>query len=277
MPIAKLSTGVDLYYESHGHGEPVVFIPGTGFAGNVWIDSQVQPLSQRFQVIVHDPRGCGRSSHPKGVYSIDAMGNDVVALLDQLDVPRAHLIDHSVGGRIGISIALNFPGKVKSLIIAAGGSGPAGKDGPESVPGLPFRMAFELMKMGFEGYVKHEICESDTYFTQPFRKDYPGKVKAFYEMVWSQHAQMEEYLRLVIARSNWEATHRLGDITVPSLVVVGDNDIVGANHVQQAAVLANRIPKAESRILKGQSHGFFWQAPEETNAWIAEWVQRHAE
>jgi pimeloyl-ACP methyl ester carboxylesterase len=46
--------------------------------------------------------------------------------------------------------------------------------------------------------------------------------------------------------------------SVPTLVVVGDSDVVGANLLKQAAVLANRIPKAESKILKGQSHGFFW-------------------
>jgi len=275
MPLAKVSTGITLYYESHGRGEPIVFIPGTGFAGNVWIESQVQELARSHQVIVHDPRGCGRSTHAKGIYTIGLMGNDVVALLEHLGVVQAHVIGHSMGGRIGLSIALNFPGKVKSLIIAAGGSGPASREGPEAVPGLPFRIAFELMKMSFEGYVKHEICDSDTYFTPSFRKEHPDKVRAFHEMVWSQHAKLEEYLRLVIARSNWEATHRLGDVIVPTLVVVGDSDVVGANHVQQAAVLADRIPKAESRVLKGQSHGFFWQAPEETNAWIAEWVKRH--
>jgi pimeloyl-ACP methyl ester carboxylesterase len=275
MPVAKLSTGIELYYESHGHGEPVVFIPGTGLAGNVWTESQVKELSQLYQVIAHDPRGCGRSTHAKGVYTIGLMGNDVVALLDHLGLSQAHVIGHSMGGRIGISIALNFPGKVKSLIIAAGGSGPAGNDGPETVPGLPFRITFGLMKMGFEGYVKHEICDSDTYFTPLFRKEHSDKVNAFHQMVWSQHAQLEEYLRLVIARSNWEATHRLGDLAVPSLVVVGDSDIVGANHLKQASVLAERIPKAESKILKGQSHGFFWQAPEETNAWITEWIHHH--
>lgn len=275
MPVAKLSTGINLYYESHGHGEAIVFIPGTGFAGNVWIESQVEELAPSHQVIVHDPRGCGRSTHAKGVYTIDLMGNDVVALLEHLGVPQAHVIGHSMGGRIGLSIALNFPGKIKSLIIAAGGSGPAGKEGPESVPGLPFRLAFELMEMSFEGYVKHEICDSDTYFTPSFRKEHHDKVKVFYQMVWSHHAKLEEYLRLLIARSNWEATHRLGDIAVPTLVAVGDSDVVGANHVKQSAVLADRIPKAESKVLKGQSHGFFWQAPEETNAWIAEWIHRH--
>jgi pimeloyl-ACP methyl ester carboxylesterase len=275
MPVAKLLTGIDLYFECHGHGEPIVFIPGTGFAGNVWMDSQVEELARSHQVIIHDPRGCGRTTHAKGVYTIDLMANDVVALLEHMGVPHAHVIGHSMGGRIGLSIALNFPGKVKSLVIAAGGSGPAGKDGTECVPGLPFRLAFELIDMGFEGYVKHEICDSDTYFTPSFRYEHPEKVKAFYQMVWSHHAKLEEYVRLVLARSNWEATHRLGDVAIPTLVVVGDSDVVGANHVKQSAVLINRIPGVESKILSGQSHGFFWQAPRETNAWITEWVKRH--
>jgi pimeloyl-ACP methyl ester carboxylesterase len=275
MPIAKLPTNIDLYYESHGHGEAIVFIPGTGFAGNVWMESQVEELAKSFRVVIHDPRGCGRSTRWKGVYTIGVMGNDVIALLEHLQLPAAHVIGHSMGGRIGLSLALNFPGKLKSLIIAAGGSGPAGREGPETVPGLPFRLAFELMEMSFEGYVKQEICDSDTYFTPAYRNRFPDKVRRFYDMVWSQHANLEEYLRLCIARSNWEATHRLADVAVPTLVVVGDSDLVGSNHVQQASVLARRIPGAESKILKGQCHGFFWQAPEETNAWIAEWVRRH--
>lgn len=113
MPVEKLSTGIDLFYEVHGRGEAVVFIPGTGFAGNVWMETQVEPLSQSLQVIVHDPRGCGRSTLVKGVYSIDQMANDVAALLQQLDVGSAHIIGHSMGGRIGLSLALNFPRKSK--------------------------------------------------------------------------------------------------------------------------------------------------------------------
>jgi hypothetical protein len=54
MPIAKLSSGINLYYESYGRGEAIVFIPGTGFAGNVWIESQAEELARSHQVIVHD-------------------------------------------------------------------------------------------------------------------------------------------------------------------------------------------------------------------------------
>jgi pimeloyl-ACP methyl ester carboxylesterase len=59
------------------------------------------------------------------VYAIDAMGNDVIALFENLGIAQAHVIGHSMGGRIGLSIAVNFPGKIKSLIIA-GGSGASG-------------------------------------------------------------------------------------------------------------------------------------------------------
>ena len=85
MPTQKLTTGIDLYYaELHGAGEPVIFIPGTGFSGNVWEPFQVPALSKALQVVIMDPRGCGRSSAPTGVYSIEQMSCDVAALMDQL-------------------------------------------------------------------------------------------------------------------------------------------------------------------------------------------------
>ena len=179
MPLEKISTGIDLYYESQGRGEAVVFIPGTGFSGNVWMETQVELLSRSLQVIVHDPRGCGRSTHFKGVCTIDQMASDVAALLEHLNVRSAHIIGHSMGGRIGLSLALNFPGKVKSLILAAAGSGPAAREGTETIPGLPYRLAFDLIEMGFEKYLRHEICATDTYFTPAYRKDSGTKCRLF--------------------------------------------------------------------------------------------------
>ena len=276
MPVESLPTGVELYFESHGQGEPLILIPATGFSADVWLAHQVPVLSKSLKVILHDPRGCGRSTHSKGVYTIDQLANDVVALLDHLGIGSAHVLGHSMGGRIGLSMALNFPSRVKSLVLASSGSGPAARSGSDCVPGLPFRLVVELIAMGFEEFVRHEICESDTYFTREFRARYPERVKAFYNVAWSTHAKLPEYVQLCIARSTWEATHRLGDVGVPTLVVVGDQDVVGSNHVAQAEVLAKRIPGSEHKILKGQSHGFFWQVPEDTNSWIIAWVLSHA-
>jgi pimeloyl-ACP methyl ester carboxylesterase len=64
-------------------------------------------------------------------------------------------------------------------------------------------------------------------------------------------------------------------VQVPTLVVIGDHDSGRSNHLAQAEVLAKRIPGAKLKILKGQSHGFFWQATDETNALILDWVKNH--
>jgi pimeloyl-ACP methyl ester carboxylesterase len=276
MPLQTLPTGIDLYYESHGRGEPLVLIPATGFGGDVWLADQVPELSETLNMIVFDSRGCGRSSHPKGVYTIEQMAGDVVALLDHLKIERAHVLGHSMGGRIGLALALDFPGRVKSLVLAASGSGPAARSGEDCVPGLPYRLVCEWVELGFEAYVRHEICDSDTYFTAEYRERQPDRVRAFYDVAWRTHARWPEYLRLCMARHYFEATHRLGDMAVPTLVAIGDADTVGSNHVPQSEAMARRIPGAELKVLPGQSHGFFWQQPRETNAWIRDWVGRHS-
>lgn len=277
MPNVKLPTGVDLYYESHGQGEPLVLIPSTAFSADVWKPYQVPGLSKSLNLITHDPRGCGRSTVKQEVYTIDQMANDVVALLDHLGIRSAHVLGHSMGGRIGLSMTLNYPGRVKSLILAASGSGPAGRPGSDCITGLPHRLVVELIEMGFEKAIRHEICGSDTFFTKDFRGRYPAKVEEFFKLAWATHAKLSEYVHIVIARHNWEGTHRLGDVKVPTLVVIGDGDAGRSNHLAQAEVLAKRIPGAELKILKGQSHGFFWQAPEETNSMILSWVKKHGQ
>ena len=275
MPNVTLPTGVDLNYESHGQGEPLVLIPSTAFSADVWKPYQVQGLSKSLNLIIHDPRGCGRSTVKQEVYTIDQMANDVVALLDHLGIRSAHVLGHSMGGPIGLSMTLNFPGRVKSLILAASGSGPAGRPGSDCITGLPHRLVVELIELGFEQAIRHEICGSDTFFTKDFRDRYPERVEEFFKLAWATHAKLSEYVHLVIARHNWEGTHRLGDVRVPTLVVIGDGDAGRSNHLAQAEVLAKRIPGAELKVLKGQSHGFFWQAPEETNSMILSWVGKH--
>jgi len=272
VPNVKLPTGVDLYYESHGSGEPLIFVPSTAYSGEVWKPSQM-PLADALRIIFHDPRGCGRSTATQTVYTVEQMALDIVALMDHLKLSAAHLIGHSMGGRIALCLAQNFPGRVKSLILAASGSGPAARSGADCVPGLPHRLVVELVERGFEKYIHHEIVESDTFFTGDYRARHRDKVEAFFKLAWATHAKLPEFVHLCIARHNFEGTHRLGDVQVPTLVLIGENDTLGSNHIAQSRVLAERIPGAEMKVLKGQSHGFFWQAPEETNRVILEWVK----
>jgi pimeloyl-ACP methyl ester carboxylesterase len=275
VPDVRIPTGVDLYYESHGRGEPLIFVPSTAYSGEVWKPSQM-PLAQSLNIIFHDPRGCGRSVPEQSVYTIEQMALDIAALMDHLKLPAAHLIGHSMGGRIALSLAENFPGRVKSLIMAASGSGPAARPGADCVSGLPHRLVLDMVEMGFEKFIHREIVESDTFFTKDYRATHRAEVEAFYRVAWATHARLPEFIHLCMARHNFEGTHRLGDVKAPTLVLIGEADTAGSNHIAQSRVLAERIPGAEMKVLKGQSHGFFWQAAEETNAVILDWVRRHS-
>jgi aminoacrylate hydrolase len=274
MPNVKLPTGADLYYESHGKGEPLILVPSTAYSGEVWKPSQM-PLAESLNLILHDPRGCGRSAAAQNVYTLEQMAADIVALMDHLEIETAHLLGHSMGGRIAMCMTQNFPGRVKSLIMAASGSGPAARPGSDCVPGLPHRLVVELAELGLEKLIRREVCESDTFFTKDYRDRHRDKVEEFFKLAWATHAKLSEFVHLCIARHNWEGTHRLGDVNVPTLVLIGDADSGGSNHMAQSEVLIKRIPGAELKVLKGQSHGFFWQVPEETNRLILDWVAKH--
>jgi pimeloyl-ACP methyl ester carboxylesterase len=275
MPNVNLPTGANIYYEAYGQGEPLVLIPSTAFSCEVWKPSQMA-LAKSLQLIIHDPRGCGRTTQTQQVFTINQMANDVVALLDHLQIPAAHLCGHSMGGRIALEMALNFPRRVKSLIMAASGSGQAARPGPDCVPGLPHWLVIRLVEKGFEKALREEFCDTDAFFTKDFRDRHPERVEEFFKVAYATHARLPEYIHLIIARHNWEATHRLGDVNVPTLVLIGTHDSARSNHLAQAETLKNRIRDAELKVLDGQSHGFFWQAPEETNGVILDWVQRHA-
>ena len=274
MPTVSLPTGIDMYHEIHGSGEPLVLIPSTAFGCNVWYP-QIPELSKRIQLIVMDPRGVGRTTHAGGFYTVEQMAYDVAALLDVLGVESAHVLGHSMGGRIALALTLDFPGRVRSLIMAASGSGPAVRPGMSTFPGLSMGFIGELVEKGFEKHVKDELVDTDVYLTDEFRASRPAETQAFYEAAVKYYAQWPEFLRLVTARQNYEGTHRLGELKMPVLIAVGDRDTGGSNHVYQAQAMKERLPRAELRILPGQTHGFFWEAPAATNDWISEWVLRH--
>jgi len=275
VPNIKLPSGVDLYYEVHGSGEPLALVPSTAFSCEVWKPFQVPALARELQLAVSSGVLVSSVEPVQKVYTINEMANDIVALLDHLKISSAHLLGHSMGGRIALELALNFPGRVKSLIMAASGSGQVPRPGPDCVPGLPHWLVIGLAGKDFDEFLREEYCESDAFFTEDFRRQNPARVEEFFRLARATHAELSDYLHLSIARHNWEATHRLGDVQCPTLVLIGNHDRARSNHLVQAEALTRRIPRAELKVLEGQSHGFFWQAPEETNRVILDWVRRH--
>jgi len=108
----------ELYYEEHGTGEPVLLVAGLGGAGSYWTPN-LDAFADRYRTIVHDHRGTGRSTPSRIEYSVQQMTDDLLRLMDALGIERAHLVGHSTGGAIGQVMAIDYPDRLKSVVLYA--------------------------------------------------------------------------------------------------------------------------------------------------------------
>lgn len=106
--------GITLHYRSEGEGDVVLMLQGVGLPSCGWLP-QIPALSQHFHVIAPDNRGIGESSDFKGPVDIEDMAADALAILDHLEIEKAHLVGHSMGGIIAQQIALDAPDRARSL------------------------------------------------------------------------------------------------------------------------------------------------------------------
>jgi len=117
MPFLDIR-GLRTYYEETGAGEPVLLIAGNGMDRTAFRD-QVPAFAAHFRCITYDLRGIGRSDVPQSGYSTPEMADDALALLAALEVPRAHVAGYSLGGAIGMHMAITDPERVRSLSLYA--------------------------------------------------------------------------------------------------------------------------------------------------------------
>jgi len=124
MPLVVVDD-IEMYYESRGSGPALVVIGGLGLEMSE-LGTLVDPLASSFRVVAFDNRGAGRSSKPRGPYSIEQMAGDVAGLIDRLDLPRAHVLGISMGGKIAMALAFAHPERVDHLVLVSTGPRAAG-------------------------------------------------------------------------------------------------------------------------------------------------------
>src|ERR1700733_13396173 len=116
--MAEVQAGdVKLYYEVHGHGEPLLMIMGLGSSSAVWDPELVTELGTHFQTIIYDNRGTGRSDKRAIKYSLEMFAGDAVAILDALKIERAHVFGVSMGGMIAQELALGHASRLQTLTL----------------------------------------------------------------------------------------------------------------------------------------------------------------
>jgi 3-oxoadipate enol-lactonase len=130
--------GIELYYEVHGEGPPLLLIPGLGAHVRMF-SGVLSALAETRQVVTFDPRGAGRSGKPDTPYSIGGMADDAAGLLDLLGIENTTVVGYSMGGRIALSLALDHPGLVGRLVLAATSA--------RTLPGKPFGRRWFVMEV----------------------------------------------------------------------------------------------------------------------------------
>ncbi len=266
MPYLQLHD-LKLYYEVYGEGRPFLFISETACHGEVWKRYQVPEFSRDHRVIIYDQRGTGRTDKPSAEYTTTMLADDAAALLDHLGADQAIVYGHSMGGRIAQLVALDHPQKVSTLILASSGAS-------HSTRGIPLKMCLELVEKGYEQYARAHAVRIG--FTEKFVSEHPERVEEFLKIRLANLPPLECYLLHVMARQAHDTGDRLKDIRVPTLVLVGDNEVKTTSdisHWASAEILARTIPNAKLVVLSDSGHYYFFAKPEETNRAIREFLQ----
>lgn len=119
MPFAKSTQNGEIYYESQGTGAPVLLVAGIGGASSYW-KPQIQPFSEKFQLVLHDHRGTGKSSKDKLKYSVELMTDDMISVMDALKIESAHIVGHSTGAVMAQDMAMRYPDRIRSAVMYSG-------------------------------------------------------------------------------------------------------------------------------------------------------------
>ncbi len=268
MPTIKVGD-IDIHYEIHGEGEPLVLIMGYGGNSGQWF-RQVPGLSQEYHVIAFDNRGTGQSDKPDISYTMEMMAGDVAGLLNALGIDAAHVYGVSMGGMIAQHVALNHPEKVLGLVL---GCTTCGGEQHSVVPDAEaMTILFDMERM--QRLTPEEIIKETMPFlcSQAFIDNTPDVIRQFTENSMEYVTPLQSYTRQAEAIMGHDTYDRLPDIKVPTLVITGDADrIVPAENSQ---IIASRIPDAELVVLEGMGHGFFIEAAEEANRAIVDFLRK---
>jgi pimeloyl-ACP methyl ester carboxylesterase len=269
--------GIDIYYEIHGSGEPVLLIEGLGYSAWMWY-KQIPTFSEKYQVILFDNRGAGNTDKPDSEYSIEIMADDASGLLRTLGIGPAHVLGISLGGFIAQELALRHPDLVKSLVLVSTNSGPGRQviRNSQHLNGL-FKLwgilpgTFEMsgkasVPLGFEyGITKEDRIRYglSLAFTPEYFKAHPEEIEKI--VAWRLENPQPGYAwsRQLTAGMNFDSSKRAGDIHAPTLVINGTEDRIVTP--ESASELARIIPDSRYIEIEGSGHLMFIERSDEFN------------
>jgi 3-oxoadipate enol-lactonase len=258
MPFVE-NQGAKLYWDEQGSGEPLLLIMGLSYPSCVWHRSR-PVLANSYRTVALDNRGVGQSDVPPGIYPIALMASDAAAVLDAAGVESAHVFGVSMGGMIAQELALQYPSRVRSLILGCTAAG-----GPYAIKAesaaletlmrrdlTPEESKEAIIPFIYDPATPRERIDEDMVIRMkcyPTPQGYQGQLQGIF---------------------GWEASSRLAQITAPTLVIHGESDrlIPPAN----ARIIAERIRDAKLVLIPGASHIFATDQPAAAHHAILEFL-----
>ena len=265
--LVPVATGVRLNVSQTGTGEPLLLIMGTGGCLGFW-DPLVAPLAARHRVIGFDNRGLGQSERGEGPISAASLAADAAALLDAIEVERAHVLGWSLGSAIAQELALAHPDRVGGLVLY----GTWGR-----VDGFMRAMLATVRHPWETGDVEAAMVSLGLAFS-PELLDSPD-AEAVFEQLLPLFPQTETQIRTTLEQWYADEEHdtldRLSAIGAPTLVIAGEQDVISPARLGHA--VAERIPGARYELLTGpgSSHGLMVERPEEFIDLVLGFLQEH--
>jgi non-heme chloroperoxidase len=275
MPYLKVgqeNTGsIELYYEDHGSGQPVVLIHGYPLSGRAWDKQVPMLLDDGRRAITYDRRGFGRSSQPAVGYNYDTFANDLHVLLEGLDLHDVVLVGHSMGtGEV-----TRYLGRYGSARVAKGvlisPIPPFLLQAADNADGLPASL--------FDGFIHTARQDSAAWMTgfldNFFNIDkFRGTLVSdqYYQSCWNL-ATSASAIAAVACISTWETDFRadLAKITIPMLVIQGDDD-----RVLPLAKTGKRLPgllkDAQLVTIDRGPHAIAWTHADQVNAALQKFI-----
>ncbi len=260
MPIAHLN-GIDLHYEQRGTGDPIVWIAGTGIGGGVWDRWQTPHFERRYRCITFDLRGTGTSDSPDAPYTLETFAHDAIALVEHLGIETAHFAGVSLGSAIIQEIALRRPELVRSAVLISTWSSTRREH--------HIKRWFDARLAMLRTAPIETFRASAFWMSSPTIIDLEPDLQAEVEEFFAKNSAaqpLHAYIGHFEADLGHDTMDRLHEITVPTLVVYGDEDLITLPRYNEE--VAARIPGTQVHVIRSAGHLAWVERGAEMNAAI---------
>lgn len=260
MPFAS-GAGAKIYYETHGHGTPIVMSAGMGGSGSFW-SPQVQALADSHLVVLYDHVGTGRSE--SGGRTIAGMADDIAAVMDDAGLDAAHIVGHAIGGIVGLELAVRHAERLRSLVVVNGW----GRADPF------LRRCFEIRKQILNQSGPKAYVRAQPLFLYPpaWISENIAHLEAEEERMLAHFPPVPTMNQRIDMFLDFEVGDRLASNEVPTLLASAKDDSLVPAYLTRK--LAKAIPGAQIHEVEWGAHAYTVVTPDVFNRGLLDFCAR---